>query len=98
MEVQLRHVDCSLHSADAQYVTQKIGRLAKHLSTAMRAEIVHKHEKDGHHVDVSIYSPMHTIYAGHVDANVRAAADRVSDKLDKQIETLKTKQKDNPNF
>jgi len=91
MEVLFRNAQGALSQADCDYATLKVSKLERHLNAAHKAEIVHREENNGHHVEVTIFAEGKTVRAGHIDANIRAAVDLVSDKLDHQLSKLKAK-------
>jgi putative sigma-54 modulation protein len=74
---------------DREYAAKKLGRLDRFFHQAHKVEIVHKEQKNGHRVEVTVFADGYTLRGEIVDESVRAAIDIVSEKLDQRLRRLK---------
>lgn len=92
MDVLVRNAEGNLAEADKDYAAQKLGRLDRFFHNAQKVEMVHREEKLGRHrVEITVFADHFTIRGEETDESIRAAIDRVSDKLENRLRRLKTR-------
>lgn len=95
MIVKGRHMDVT--PAIRSYAEEKVGKIAKILDhMIMSAEVELQVEKNpsiqnGHVAEVTVYTKGHVIRAREAAADMYAAIDLVSEKLERQVRKFKTK-------
>jgi len=89
MELLVRNAEGNLTDDDREYAAKKLGRLDRFFHQAQKVEIVHKEQKNGHRVEVTVFADGYTLRGEIVDESVRAAIDIVSEKLDQRLRRLK---------
>ncbi|HCD99622.1 MAG TPA: ribosome-associated translation inhibitor RaiA [Armatimonadetes bacterium] len=89
MEVLVRNAEGNVSEKDREYAAKKLGRLSRYFNQAQRVEMVHREERDGHRVEITVFADGLTIRGEEHDSNLRAAIDHVSDKLENRLKRLK---------
>ena len=93
MEVLLRNAEGNLSQADREYAAQKLGKLDHYFHQAHKVEIVHRERRLAHHpshcVEVTVIADGYTVRSEEHDESLRAAIDKVSDKLENRLRRLK---------
>jgi putative sigma-54 modulation protein len=89
METLLRNAEGNLAPIDRDYAAKKLGRLDRYFRHANRVEIVHREEKLGHKIEVTVYADGLTLRGEERDASVRAAIDLVAEKLESRLRKVK---------
>lgn len=89
MEVLVRNAEGNVSQADREYAAKKLGRLDRYLHQAQKVEMVHKEDKLQHHVEITVFADGMTIRGEEHDESLRAAIDRVSDKLEVRLRKFK---------
>ncbi len=89
MEVLVRNAEGNLSDHDRDYASSKLGKLDRYFNQANKVEIVHRESRHGHRVEVTVFADGFTVRGEEEDANVRAAIDLVSEKLDQRLRRLK---------
>lgn len=91
MEVLVRNADGNLASRDREYAAQKLGKLDRYFHQAHKVEIVHREEKLQHRIEVTVLADHFTLRGEESDESVRAAIDKVADKMENRLRRLKTR-------
>lgn len=94
MEVLVRNAEGNVSQSDREYAAKKLGRLDRYLHRATKVEMVHREEKLAHHVEITVFADGLTIRGEDHDASLRAAIDKVSDKLEVRLRKFKTRMVD----
>lgn len=94
MEVLVRNAEGNLADRDRDYAAKKLGTLDRYFNQAQKVEIVHREMKQGHRVEVTVFADGFTVRGEEIDADVRAAIDLVSEKLDQRLRRLKRRMHD----
>lgn len=89
MDVLVRNAEGNVSSEDREYAAKKLGRLDRYFNAAQKVEMVHREEKNGHRIEITVFADGLTVRGEENDANLRAAIDRVSDKLETRLLKLK---------
>lgn len=89
MEVLVRNAEGNVTQRDREYAAKKLGRLDRYFNQAQKVEMVHRTEKHGHRVEITVFADGLTIRGEENDLSIRAAIDRVSDKLESRLRRLK---------
>ncbi|MCX7799229.1 MAG: ribosome-associated translation inhibitor RaiA [Fimbriimonadales bacterium] len=89
MEVLVRNAEGNVSERDREYAAKKLGRLSRYFNQAQRVEMVHREERGGHRVEITVFADGLTIRGEEHDSNLRAAIDHVSDKLENRLKRLK---------
>lgn len=89
MEVLVRNAEGNVTQRDREYAAKKLGRLDRYFSQAQKVEMVHRKEKHGHRIEITVFADGLTVRGEELDLTVRAAIDRVSDKLETRLRRLK---------
>ncbi len=94
MQVNLtgHHVDLTAPLRD--YVNEKMDRLARHFDEVIDAHVVLEVEKLRHKAEATLFVSGNKIHADAVEADMYAAIDSLTDKLDRQVVKHKEKRKD----
>lgn len=88
MDVLVRNAEGNLSHSDRDYAALKLGRLDRFFHQANKVEIVHREVKAEHRVEVTVFADGLTIRGEEHDASIRAAIDKVSEKLDNRLRRL----------
>ncbi|MEQ1823035.1 MAG: ribosome-associated translation inhibitor RaiA [Fimbriimonadaceae bacterium] len=91
MEVLVRNAEGNVSAQDREYAAKKLGRLDRFFNAAQRVEMVHRTDKLGHRVEITVFADGYTIRGEEHDANLLAAIDKVGDKLEGRLRKLKTR-------
>lgn len=92
MEVLVRNAEGNLTGSDKDYAASKLGKLDRFFHNAQKVEMVHREEKLGRHrIEITVYADHFTVRGEEVDTSVRAAIDRVAEKLENRLRRLKTR-------
>lgn len=89
MDVLVRNAEGNVSSDDREYAAKKLGRLDRYFNAAQKVEMVHREDKNGHRIEITVFADGMTVRGEENDANLRAAIDRVSDKLETRLRKLK---------
>ena len=77
-----------------RYVTEKLGRIERHLDNVTNSTVVLHVEKTRHLAEATISTKGATLHANAEAADMYAAIDTLMDKLDRQIRKHKEKSSD----
>jgi putative sigma-54 modulation protein len=92
MDVLVRNAEGNLSGADKDYAAQKLGRLDRFFHDAKKVEMVHREEKFGRHrVEITVFADHFTVRGEETEETVRAAIDKVAEKLENRLRRLKTR-------
>lgn len=89
MEVFVRNTDGIVTDKDREYAKAKLGRLDRYFHQAQKVEMVHRTERDLHHIEITVFADGLTIRGEENDASLAAAIDRVHDKLEARLRKFK---------
>lgn len=89
MDVLVRNAEGNVNPQDREYAAKKLGRLDRYFNAAQKVEMVHREEKNGHRVEITVFADGLTVRGEESDTDLRAAIDRVSDKLETRLRKLK---------
>jgi putative sigma-54 modulation protein len=73
------------------YVEEKMGRVTRHFDQVIDVSVILSVEKLQHKAEANVHVPGRDIYVESIDADMYAALDALSDKLDRQIVKHKEK-------
>ncbi len=91
MEILVRNAEGNLSHSDKDYAAQKLGKLDRYFHQANKVEIVHREEKLSHRIEITVFADGFTVRGEEHDASVRAAIDKVSEKMENRLRRLKTR-------
>lgn len=91
MEVLVRNAEGNVSPKDREYAAKKLGRLDRYFHQASKVEMVHKEEKLAHRVEITVFADGMTFRGEEADPDIRAAIDKVSDKLETRLQRFKTR-------
>lgn len=91
MEVLVRNAEGNVSPKDREYAAKKLGRLDRYFHQAQKVEMVHRAEKLAHRVEITVFADGMTFRGEEEDPDIRAAIDRVSDKLENRLQRFKTR-------
>ncbi len=89
MEVLVRNAEGNVSKKDREYAAKKLGRLDRFFNSAQKVEMVHREEKLGHRIEITVFADGFTIRGEESDSSLHAAIDKVSDKLETRLRKLK---------
>lgn len=89
MEVLVRNAEGNVSEKDREYAAKKLGRLDRYFSQAHRVEMVHKEERQTHHIEITVFADGMTVRGEEHDESLQAAIDRVADKLETRLKKFK---------
>lgn len=89
MEVIVRHSESRVSDRDKEYASTKLGRLDRYFHQAQKVEMVHREEKQVHHIEITVFADGMTIRGEDHDPSLTAAIDRVHDKLESRLRKFK---------
>ncbi len=89
MEVVVRNAEGTVSDKDREYAVKKLGQLDRYFNKAQKLELVHKEEKLGHQVEITVFADGMTIRGQEYDASMAAAIDRLHDKLETRLRKFK---------
>jgi putative sigma-54 modulation protein len=89
MEVLVRNAEGNVSTHHREYAAKKLGKLDRYFQSAQKVEMVHREEKNGHRIEITVFADGYTIRGEEHDADMHAAIDRVSDKLENRLRKLK---------
>lgn len=89
MEVLVRNAEGNVPQKHRDYAAKKLGSLDKYFHKASRVEMVHHEQKGKHRLEVTVFADEFTIRGEEVDSSLRACIDRVAEKLEKRLRSLK---------
>lgn len=93
MEILLRNAEGNLSQSDRDYAAEKLGKLDHYFHQAQKVEIVHRERRLAHHpshcIEVTVMADGYMIRSEEHDESLRAAIDKVSDKLENRLRRLK---------
>ncbi|MCE3003043.1 MAG: ribosome-associated translation inhibitor RaiA [Xanthomonadaceae bacterium] len=93
MQIQVSGQQIDVTPALRDYATGKIGRIARHFENTIAASVVLGVEKLKHRAEATLKVSRRTIHAEADGADMYAAIDVLSDKLDGQVRKHKEKLK-----
>lgn len=91
MEVLVRNAEGNVGSGDREYAAKKLGRLDRYFHSASKVEMVHREEKLGHRIEITVFADGMTFRGEESDSSLRAAIDKVHDKLEVRLRKFKTR-------
>lgn len=91
MEVMVRNAEGNLSAPDREYAATKLGKLQRFFNQAQKVEIVHREDKRGHRIEVTVFADGFTVRGEELDASARAAIDLVAEKIENRLRRLKTR-------
>src|SRR5438552_862501 len=91
MEILVRNAEGNLTPRDKEYAALKLGKLDRYFHQAHRVEIVHREEKLSHRIEITVFADGFTVRGEEHDESVRAAIDKVSEKMENRLRRLKTR-------
>jgi putative sigma-54 modulation protein len=91
MEIMVRNAEGSLGQKDREYAIAKMGKLQRFFNHAQRVEIVHREDKRGHRIEVTVFADGFTVRGEEADHSPRAAIDLVAEKIENRLRRLKTR-------
>ncbi len=91
MEVLVRNAEGNVSALDREYAAKKLGRLDRFFNAAHKVEMVHRADKLGHRIEITVFADGFTVRGEEHDASLRAAIDKVSEKLERRLRKLKTR-------
>lgn len=91
MEVLVRNADGNLPDRDRDYAAKKLGGLDRYFHAASKVEIVHRQQKLSHRVEVTVHADGLFLRGEESDESLRAAIDKVADKMENRLRRLKTR-------
>lgn len=89
MEVLVRNAEGNVSQRDREYAAKKLGRLDRYFNAAQKVEMVHRAEKNGHRIEITVFADGFTVRGEEHDEDLQAAIDKVSDKLENRLRRLK---------
>lgn len=89
MEVLVRNAEGNVTPREREYAAKKLGQLDRYFHQAERVEMVHRAEKRGHRIEITVFADGLTIRGEESEVTVRAAIDKVADKLESRLRRLK---------
>lgn len=89
MQVQYRNMEGSLPPAVREYVEKKIGKLQRHFKNFRTASVVHEEIRGRHTIEITLNGDGIVLRAEESTNDLRAAVDRVVDKLEAQVARFK---------
>lgn len=90
MEVLVRNAEGNVSSRDREYASKKLGKLDRYFHQAQRVEMVHREERNGNHrVEITVFADGFTVRGEEQESSIRAAIDKVADKLEGRLRKLK---------
>lgn len=89
MEVLVRNAEGNLSQRDREYAGKKLTKLERFFESASRVEIVHRVQRQEHRVEVTVFADGLTFRGEEHDASVRAAIDKVADKMENRLRKMK---------
>lgn len=91
MEVLVRNAEGNVGSQDREYAAKKLGRLDRYFHSASKVEMVHREERLAHRIEITVFADGMTFRGEETDASLRAAIDKVHDKLEVRLRKFKTR-------
>ncbi len=91
MEVLVRNADGNVGNGDRDYAAKKLGRLDRYFHAASKVEMVHREEKLGHRIEITVFADGMTFRGEETDSSLRAAIDKVHDKLEGRMIKFKSR-------
>lgn len=89
MELLVRNAEGNVSERDREYAAQKLGRLDRYFHQAHKVEMVHREDKLGHRLEITVFADHFTIRGEESDLDLRAAIDKVSEKIEARLRRLK---------
>ncbi len=89
MELLVRNAEGNVPERHRDYAAKKLGKLDKYFHKATRVEMVYHEQKGKHRLEVTVFADGFTVRGEERDSSLRACIDRVSDKLEKRLSSLK---------
>lgn len=89
MEILIRNAEGNLSTRDKDYAAKKLGKLDRYFHSAQKVELVHREQKLNHKIEVTVFADGMTLRGEESDASLRAAIDKVADKLENRLKRLK---------
>jgi putative sigma-54 modulation protein len=91
MEVLVRNAEGNVANGDKEYAAKKLGRLDRYFHSASKVEMVHREEKLAHRIEITVFADGMTFRGEESDPSIRAAIDKVHDKLEIRLRKFKTR-------
>ena|SRR5688572_20116233 len=91
MDVLVRNAEGNVSIKDREYAAKKLGGLDRYFHQAHKVEMVHREDRSGHRVEITVFADGFTIRGEDTESTVQAAIDVVHDKLERRLRKLKTR-------
>lgn len=91
LELIIRNAEGNLAETDREYAAKRFAKLDRYFNQAQKAELVHRQEKTGHVIEVTVFADGMTFRGQEVDSEVHAAIDKVGEKLENRLRRAKRK-------
>ena len=91
MELLVRNAEGNLTQDDREYAAKKLGKLNRYFHAAKKVELVHREIRLDHRIEVTVFADGFTLRGEESNGSVRAAIDKVANKLENRLRRLKTK-------
>jgi putative sigma-54 modulation protein len=91
MEVLVRNAEGNVPEKQREYAAKKLSKLNKYFNKATKVEMVHNEQKGKHHLEVTVFADEFTIRGEEKDISLRACIDKVYQKLEARLRSLKGK-------
>ncbi len=92
MTITGHHVEVS--PALRAYATEKMQKLSRHFDNVVSVDVILKKEKLEHIAEASVHAGGRSLFAAQTEADMYAAIDGMSDKIDRQVRRLKDRLRD----
>ncbi|MFN3729236.1 MAG: ribosome hibernation-promoting factor, HPF/YfiA family [Fimbriimonadaceae bacterium] len=89
MEVLVRNAEGNLNSRDRAYAAKKLARLERYFHKATKVEMVHRVDRHGHRIEITVFADGFTVRGEDREESLRAAIDKVCDRLETRLKKLK---------
>ncbi|MBX3119617.1 MAG: ribosome-associated translation inhibitor RaiA [Fimbriimonadaceae bacterium] len=89
MELLVRNAEGNLSLHDREYAAKKLSKLERHFSKAQKVEMVHREDKSGHTLEVTVFADGLMVRGEEHDESIQAAIDKLSSKLETRMRRLK---------
>ncbi|MCO5298003.1 MAG: ribosome-associated translation inhibitor RaiA [Fimbriimonadaceae bacterium] len=89
MDLLVRNAEGNVTKRDREYAAEKLGKLERYFHQAHKVEMVHREEKSGHRLEITVFADGFTIRGEDTEPTLREAIDKVSDKLEARLKRLK---------
>lgn len=91
LDILVRNAHGNLSEKHKEYAAKKLGKLDRYFHKATKVELTHIEEKQGHHIEVTVFADGIVLRGEETDQEVHAAIDKVAQKLETRMRRLKSK-------